>query len=233
MRRVSIIFLLILSLFFTGLSFGQNDADGVDEQKVEEIKKRISSKVSSLKLDAIDVQTGYLEAVEQDKGILRLKNDNSTVDIYLDDEITNFYEIRKNSPESLPKDEIEPGDYLVVYGNKIEDKLQAVNIFRQDKEEVISGTVMEVREDDDSLLVIDDIGEQIIVRTGRRTNMLILQEDQEDFEFVKTRFSKIKENDKIIFSFFSTAEADLEDVFSQELLLIPQELLEKLRADKN
>jgi len=82
-------------------------------------------------------------------------------------------------------------------------------------------------------LVIDDIGEQIIVRTGRRTNMLILQEDQEDFEFVKTRFSKIKENDKIIFSFFSTAEADLEDVFSQELLLIPQELLEKLRADKN
>ncbi len=232
MRRISIIFLLILSLFFTGLSFAQNDTNGVDEQKVEEIKKRISSKVSSLKLDAIDVQTGYLEEVDQDKGILKLKDDDFTADIYLDGEITNFYEIKKNSPASLPQEEIQPGDYLVVYGNKIEDKFQAVNIFRQDREEVISGTVMEVR-DDDSLLVIDDIGEQIIVRTGRRTGMLILQEDEGEFEFVKTRFSKIKENDKIIFSFFATAEADLQDVFSQELLLIPQELLEKLRADQS
>ncbi|GIW63970.1 MAG: hypothetical protein KatS3mg091_772 [Patescibacteria group bacterium] len=231
MRVVSVILIILMVFIFAVSVLGQTDSAVTDDKKVEEIKERISSQLNASLDSAVDVETGFFVRQDEADNKFELNYNDSKIIINYDAELLKVYNVSGSKTEEIDFSDLNEKDYLVAFGNKLDNEFHALNLYRQNNERIHNGTVMEVRKDDSSFLTIDELGNQIVVSVLRSTDLQIISEDDNEFRFQKAVFSKIKENDRVVFRFYASDSANIDAVSAEEVIIVPQELLEQLHIN--
>ncbi|GIW62487.1 MAG: hypothetical protein KatS3mg090_0313 [Patescibacteria group bacterium] len=232
MRFKFILIPFILIISFTVVVLAQTDSAVTEDKKVEEIKQRISSQINSNIASAIDVESGFLSSVNQDSNKFELNYNNKKIFINYDSELLKVFDVSGSKTTEISVSDLNEKDYLVGLGNNIDNEFHVLNLYRQDFQNIASGTVMEVRKDDSAFLAIDELGNQTVVEIDRGTDLQIISEDKDEFSFQKAVFGKIKENDRVVYRFIASDSAHLDNISAEEVIIIPQELLEQLHVNK-
>lgn len=186
---------------------------------LQKLKEKVASKISE-RMKNTKAVSGSVTKVG-DKSLI-IQTDSDTLEIKLDDALTNYYQISGTTTKELKKSNIEKDDYIIATGPQFDKAINANVIYVDTKYVVTSGRVTVVNKDDFSLGVVTEDKENYTLDVQTATLQQII--DIKTLELSKIGFSKYKEGDTIHFIIKKpnglTAVARFD---AERILIIPQE----------
>ena len=216
---------LILSAILVGNVLAATNEADIDKKQVEKLKEKVEQQTEKLKDKLEKVVAGFVKEATDQGFILE-----EAGELKIDEQLTRYFEIARGRLTEIEKKDFEKGDYIFAVGPELEGSINVLEVYKDEKYRILSGIVLEVDKKESSLRVLTELKTEKKVNVKRNTRQLILTE--KNFEFKRTRFSKIKENDYIIFVYKQEAGEEKEEITAYKVLIIPQELIEGLRANK-
>jgi hypothetical protein len=161
-----------------------------------------------------------------DKSLIIESDDAETIEIKLDDTLTNFYQISGTAAKEIKKEVIKSGTYVIATGPQFDNSINANVIFVDEKYIVNSGKISAVNKSDFSLEVVTNDKETITLDVQSSTTQQII--NIKTLAAEKIGFSKYKEGDTIHFIVKRTNLLVDETRFDGvKILIIPQEFFLK------
>ena len=219
---------LILSIVLVGNVLAATDEAGIDKKQVEKLKEKVEQQTEKLKGKLEKVISGFIKETIDQGFVLE-----EAGEVKVDEQLTRYFKISRGRLTEIEKTDFEKGDYIFAVGPELEGNVNVLELYKDERYRVLSGIVVEVNKKEYLLRILTELKTEKFVDIERKTRQLILVKDKEgNFEFSRTRFSKIKENDYIIFVYKQAQGKEEERVSVDKVLIIPQEFIEGLRADK-
>ncbi len=219
------ILVLFFSIVLVGNVLAATDEADIDKNQVEKLKEKVEQQTKKLKDKLEKVVAGFVKEVTDQGFILE-----DAGEIKVDGQLTRYFKITRGRLTEIERKDFEKGDYIFAVGPELEGGINVLEVYKDERYRTLSGIVVEVDNEESFLRVLTELKTEKIVEVKRNTRKLILTEN--NFEFERTRFSKIKENDYIIFVYRQEAGEEKKRISAYKILIIPQELIEGLRAEK-
>lgn len=194
------------------------------DDTLQHLKEKVASKISE-KMKNSKAVSGVVTKMG-DKSVIIKTDDAETIEIKLDDALTNYYQISGVSTKEIKKDVIEEGTYVIATGPQFDNSINANVIYVDEKYMVRSGKISAVNKTDFSLEVVTNDKETITldVQTGTTQQIINIK----TLAAEKIGFSKYKEGDTIHFIVKRTKPLEDETRFDGvKILVIPQEFFLK------
>ncbi len=222
-----VIIILTAVSFSTGVLAATGSAD-IDKEKIEKIKEKVTSQAAKLKGGLEKVTAGFLKEIKEEELIL----EEEALKIRVDPKLTRYFNVTSGRVREIEKDALEKGDYVFAVGPELDNGIDALEVYKDNYFETVSGIIVEIDKKNYSLRVVTDLKKEIIVDVEKKTRQYLLEKGKKGYSFERIGFSKIKENDSIIFVYKKQGLETKDRVSATRVLIIPQELLEGLRAEK-
>ena len=220
------ILVILIALLVVGRVLAATEEAGIEEKQVKRIREKIEQQTKKLKDQVEKVVSGFVRKISSDEFLFE-----GGEKIKIDNELTRYFAVKKNKLEEIEKEDIREGDYVFAVGPELEGTINVLEVYKDEKYKVLSGVVLEIDKKNYFLRVLTELKTEKLVDIEKKTKQLVLQE--KSFEFKRTRFfSKIKEGDYVIFVYRQEQAKEKERVSAYKILIIPQELVEALRAAK-
>ena len=196
MRKLFLIFTISFFLAFQVLA--ATDSANLEEKKIENLKKKITEQTEKVKENLEKVVSGFIDKVEED-GFLLEEGEKVSVD----PELTRYFEVKGNKIVEREKEEFEKGDYIFALGPVLDEKVNVLEVYKDEKFEIDSGVVVEVEQKKKFLRFLNSAKKEIKATLTSKTKLLLLT-DEKKFEFKRVRISKVKEGDYLIIVYCSS-----------------------------
>ena len=222
MRKLFLIFTISFFLAFQALA--ATDSANLEEKKIEDLKKKITEQTEKVKENLEKVVSGFIDKVEED-GFLLEEGEKVSVD----PELTRYFEVKGNKIVEREKEEFEKGDYIFALGPVLDEKVNVLEVYKDEKFEIDSGVVIEIEQKKKFLRFLNSAKKEMKAILTSKTKLLLLT-DEKGFEFKRIRISKVKEGDYLIVVYKLKKEED--EISPSKVLIVPQELIERLHSGK-
>ncbi|MCS7092896.1 MAG: hypothetical protein NZL96_00455 [Patescibacteria group bacterium] len=192
-----------------------------EKKKIEDLKERVALQVDELIKENNRAFAGFVEELSDKKIKIKSQN-NKDLEILVDENLTKFYKIERNSKREIPQTQLKKGDYLVVLGIADDRAIQANFVYVDQFFVVDSGRVVEIDKQNFNLRVItsDKTTYTLSIETTTRQQLLNIK----NLRLERGGFSRIIVGDYIHFV-CQPEPAKKEDNLCRALrtLIIPQE----------
>ncbi|MDH7476390.1 MAG: hypothetical protein QHH09_02880 [Microgenomates group bacterium] len=198
-----------------------NSAKPTIEKDVEVFKEKIATKVAELVKEEKKAFAGRIISFK-DNFIEIKKDENTTYSIKIDTTLTKIYQITGQGKKEITLDDLNKDDYIIVTGPLIDKTVNANYIYVDEQFTVLAGKIIETNTEDYSIKVSTLAKEDYIldIETSTKMNMINVK----TLEIEKTGFSKLKNNDRVVFVIKKGAKKEEKNRFSaSKILVIPQE----------
>ncbi len=222
MKKLFLIFTISFFLAFQALA--ATDSANLEEKKIEDLKKKITEQTEKVKENLEKVVSGFIDKVEED-GFLLEEGEKVSVD----PELTRYFEVKGNKIVEREKEEFEKGDYIFALGPVLDEKVNVLEVYKDEKFEIDSGVVIEIEQKKKFLRFLNSAKKEMKAILTSKTKLLLLT-DEKGFEFKRIRISKVKEGDYLIVVYKLKKEED--EISPSKVLIVPQELIERLHSGK-
>jgi len=169
-----------------------------EEKDVRQLREKIAQKVEEMKKDE-RAYTGILTK-KQDKSLEILAVEGIVEKKYIiniDDTLTKLYKIVGVSKKEIKLSDIETGNYVIVLGQMLDNKIEADELLIDEQFMVRSGKISELSKSDYYYKVITFDKEEYTLDIQSLTKQFMMNLKTKEIE--KTGFSKVKERDNIHF----------------------------------
>ena len=148
--------------------------------------------------------------------------DSRSVEIVIDDTLTDFFEIVGMKTSELKLKDIEKNDYIFVTGPEIAGSITANSVYRDKEFIVASGKITEVNAVDFSIRVLTVNKTEYVLDIEKKTVQSKL--DIQTLKTEKMGFSKLKEGDSVHFVVKANPENPEQTQYSAvRILVVPNE----------
>lgn len=196
-----------------------------EEKDVRQLREKIAQKVEEMKKDE-RAYTGVVTK-KQDRSLEILVVDGVVEKKYtvnIDDTLTKLYKIGGTSKKEIKLSDIETGNYVIVLGQMLDNKIEADELSIDEQFIVRSGKISELSKSDYYYKIITFDKEEYTLDIQSLTKQFMMNVKTKEIE--KTGFSKVKEGDNIHFVVSKTnpGESKEKNRFDAvRILIIPQE----------
>lgn len=201
----------------------KNSKETPQQSAIDDLKKKVESKVSQLKNSNKKTIAGYVTAVSDKK--VSIQSDTDSYDIDIDKDVTTVYKINGTSTSEVEASTIKKDDYLLINGPEIGKSVTANAIYIDEHYISKSGKIIEVNSDNYYIKVTTLEKDTITLDIERGTTDQML--DIKTLKLDTVGFSKLKEGDNIHFTAKKGAGKDDNRYSAIKTIIIPQEYFNK------
>jgi hypothetical protein len=219
MKRILSI-ILIVSFILVGKVSAQTataTASASEEKDIKVFKDKIANVIKKTN----KALSGFV--ISNNGSIIKIKDVNNVAyEIKLDNELTKYFKISGASKKEIKADDISKDDYIIVTGVLTDKSVAANSIFIDESYLVGSGKITEVDKDNYSIKIINSAKETFALDIENSTKQTML--NTKSLAIEQMGFSKIKEGDYVHFVVKRGVNANKDNKYSAEkILIIPQE----------
>lgn len=191
--------------------------------EIEDLKKKVESKVSELKNTNKKTLAGYIANIKDKK--ITIQSDTGSFEIDSDQDVTTVYKISGSSTSEVELDTLKKGDYILVNGPEIGKSVTANAIYLDEHYISKSGKIIEVNNDNYYIKVstLEKDTYTLDIEKATTTQMLNIK----TLKLESVGFSKLKEGDNIHFTAKKGSDKDETRYSAIKNIIIPQEYFNK------
>lgn len=220
MKNRTLIFLILVSLLFTGFVYAQSSSSA-EFNEAQTLKDKIASKVAELQHNEQRAVAGSITDINQT--VIKIKSSEEVVYVIkLDKDLTKVFIITGGDKKDAQISDLKKSDYIIVSGPIDNKNVTANSIYKDEQFFIGSGKVTELNSSDFFIKALTTEKDTYTLDIETFTKKFMLNTKTLDIE--TTALSKIKEGDIIHFVYKKTGEEREKNKYSvQKILIIPQE----------